>query len=118
MKPKWRVGQAFDLAGVTNSVGAPSPSTLFASLAKLVHERIRNGVCADRTKLRRQHRRPPVAWSGPQRLGFSVGLVDCIEVHAAVRSLGALSALLRMTRMGRVSKDQRRGVAHSSLILA
>jgi len=29
-------------------------------------------------------------------------------VHAVVRSLGALSALLGMTRMGRVSKDQKR----------
>jgi len=29
------------------------------------------------------------------------------RVHAVVRSLGALSALFRMTRIGRVAKDQR-----------
>jgi len=42
------VAQAFDLAGITNTVGAPS----FAFLAKGGHqERIRNGVCAERTKV-------------------------------------------------------------------
>jgi len=43
-----RVAQAFDLAGITNTGGAPS----FAFLAKGgYHERIRNGVCAERTKV-------------------------------------------------------------------
>jgi hypothetical protein len=42
----WRAAQAFDLAGITNTVGAPS----FAQFAKGGnHQRIRNAGRAERT---------------------------------------------------------------------
>ena len=45
----WRVAQAFDLTGTTNTVGAP----LFARFAKGGSlERRRNGACADSAKTR------------------------------------------------------------------
>ena len=55
---EWRVAQALDLAGTSNTVGAP----FFAFFAKGGnHERIDNRVCAERTiRLRRQRRYPPL----------------------------------------------------------
>ena len=45
---EWRVAQALDLAGTSNTVGAP----FFAFFAKGGnHERIDNRVCAERTKV-------------------------------------------------------------------
>jgi hypothetical protein len=63
--PPWRVAQAFDLAGITNTGGAPS----FAFLAKGGHhERIRNGVCAERTKVASAASLPAPSTSSGQAL--------------------------------------------------
>jgi hypothetical protein len=103
----WGAGPSIDFISLG---GWPK---LLISLASLTQWVPRPFDCAQ-GRLSREGREK---W-GTRGLGSWVDLVDCIEGAAVVGSLGALSALLRMTRMGRASKDQRRRVAHSSLILA
>ena len=71
------------------------------------HDRMRKRVlCRTHKSCDASVRYPRVAWSGPQRPGFWVGSSTPSRGHAVVRSLGALSALLSMTRMGGFKRSQ------------
>jgi len=69
------VAQAFDLAGITNTVGPPS----FALLAKgEYNERIRKGVCGERTKV------APAASPPTLAKNARMGHPQCEMAHAKI----------------------------------